>query len=469
MLNNIWAFLVIGGILVAGLLGRLAGDGGVIDAMLKTPKSVVMDIALPLAGMMMFWLGVLRLIEKAGVLALITRVLAPVMRRLFPEVPSDHPALGAIIMNLSANVLGLGNSATPLGLKAMTHLQELNPAKRAPSNAMCLFLALNTAGFSLLPSSSIAYLSAAGVKGPYRVILPTIIATTCASLVAIVMAKLLQRVPMFAVKADDVGVVETKAEALSTEVPAGMRTRSKVMIGLLAVAFAGIALMELGPKTWRTSLLGSTGVQALVDRAEVAKKASSSATQVNPADTAPVAETWFMHTFNGTSALALPLILLVAVGVAFARGVKVYEEFVEGAKEGFGVATRIMPFLVAMLAALALFKGSGMLLLLGHVLGPVLHFLGFPLDLLPLALMRPLSGSGSLGILNEILANPQATESLKFSAAILYGSSETTFYVLTVYFGSVGIRKVRHALAAGLMADVTGMLMAVLLGRVIFG
>ena len=467
MLNNIWAFLVIGGILVAGLLGRLAGDGGVIDAMLKTPKSVVMDIALPLAGMMMFWLGVLLLIEKAGVLALITRLLSPVMRRLFPEVPSDHPALGAIIMNLSANVLGLGNSATPLGLKAMTHLQELNPAKRAPSNAMCLFLALNTAGFSLLPSSSIAYLSAAGVKGPYRVILPTIIATTCASIVAIVMAKLLQRVPMFAVKAEDAAEVEAKPEA-KAEISAGMSMRAKVMIGLLAVAFAGSAVMELGPKTWRTSLLAATGVQSLVDRAEKAKQVTA-ATEAKLAETAPASETWFMHTFNGTSALALPLILLVAVGVASARGVKVYEEFVEGAKEGFGVATRIMPFLVAMLAALALFKGSGMLLLLGHVLGPVLHFLGFPVDLLPLALMRPLSGSGSLGILNEILANPQATESLKFSAAILYGSSETTFYVLTVYFGSVGIRKVRHALAAGLMADITGMLMAVLLGRVIFG
>ncbi len=466
MLNHIWAFLVIGGILVAGLLGRLAGDGGVIESMLKAPKAVVMDIALPLAGMMMFWLGVLRLIEKAGVLAFVQRLLAPLMRRLFPEVPPDHPALGAIIMNLSANVLGLGNSATPLGLKAMSHLQELNPAKRAPSNAMCLFLALNTAGFSLLPSSSIAYLSAAGVKGPYRVILPTIIATTCASIVAILAAKLLQALPMFGVRAEDHAEAEAKAED-KTESAARASSSGRALLIVLAIAFAGIAAFELGPKSWRTSVLANTGVQKLVNDAEQARAASSAAAPAI-AHTGE-SETWGMHLFNGTSTLALPFILLAAVGIAWARGVKVYEEFVEGAKEGFGVATRIMPFLVAMLAALALFKGSGMLLLLGHVLAPALNLLGFPIDLLPLALMRPLSGSGSLGILNEILTNPQASEMLKFSAATLYGSSETTFYVLTVYFGSVGIRKVRHALAAGLMADITGMMMAVLLGRLIFG
>jgi len=466
MLNNIWAFLVIGGLLVAGLLGKLAGADGVVELALADCKKAVMNIALPLAGMMMFWLGVLRLIEKAGVLALVSRAMSPLMRLLFPQVPADHPATGAMIMNLSANMLGLGNSATPLGLKAMGHLQELNPAKRTPTNAMCLFLALNTAGFSLLPTSSIAYLSAAGVPGPYRVILPTIIATGCATLIAILASKLLQGLPAFDVKPEDVGEVEAATEAKTGAAPA-MSMRGKLLLWALLLAFLGIGYLELGPKTARADLLQSTGLQSLVDQAQTQKAAAATAPATSTV--AAAEEPLWRHWFNGASTLALPAILLIAVGVAAARGVKVYEEFVEGAKEGFNVATRIMPFLVAMLAALAMFKGSGMLLILGYWLSPVLNFLGFPIDLLPLALMRPLSGSGSLGILNEILANPGSSEALKFTAAILYGSTETTFYVVTVYFGSVGLRKVRHALAAGLLADVAGMSMAVVLGKVLFG
>lgn len=466
MLNNIWAFLVIGGLLVAGLLGKLAGADGVVELALADCKKAVMNIALPLAGMMMFWLGVLRLIEKAGVLALVSRALSPLMRVLFPQVPPEHPATGAMIMNLSANMLGLGNSATPLGLKAMGHLQELNPAKRTPTNAMCLFLALNTAGFSLLPTSSIAYLSAAGVPGPYRVILPTIIATGCATLMAILSCKLLQNLPTFGVKPEDEGEIEAATEAKAEAAPA-MSTRGKILLWALLLAFLGIGYLELGPKTARADLLQSTGLQSLVDQAETQKAAAAVAPVTSTVATAE--EPIWRHWFNGASTLALPAILLIAVGVAAARGVKVYEEFVEGAKEGFNVATRIMPFLVAMLAALAMFKGSGMLLILGYWLSPVLNFLGFPIDLLPLALMRPLSGSGSLGILNEILTNPGSSEALKFTAAILYGSTETTFYVVTVYFGSVGLRKVRHALAAGLLADLAGMSMAVVLGKVLFG
>jgi spore maturation protein SpmB len=246
-----------------------------------------------------------------------------------------------------------------------------------------------------------------------------------------------------------------------------MSMRGKLLLWALLLAFLGIGYLELGPKTARADLLQSTGLQSLVDQAQTQKAAAATAPATSTV--AAAEEPLWRHWFNGASTLALPAILLIAVGVAAARGVKVYEEFVEGAKEGFNVATRIMPFLVAMLAALAMFKGSGMLLILGYWLSPVLNFLGFPIDLLPLALMRPLSGSGSLGILNEILANPGSSEALKFTAAILYGSTETTFYVVTVYFGSVGLRKVRHALAAGLLADVAGMSMAVVLGKVLFG
>ncbi|MDB6075782.1 MAG: Spore maturation protein SpmA [Verrucomicrobiaceae bacterium] len=463
MLNKVWAFLVISGLLVAGLLGRLSGEGGVVGSALDSTKTAVMSIALPLAGMMMFWLGVLRLIEKAGVLTFIAHALSPLMKRLFPEVPPEHPAMSAMIMNLGANMLGLGNSATPLGLKAMGHLQELNPAKRAPSNAMCIFLALNTAGFSLIPTSAITYLSAAGVKEPYRVIGPTILATACAAILAVLVCKLLQGLPMFAVKPEDIGDAETPATDEATKEPSRISTRAKVWLALLVLAFIGVAALELEHDTWRPTLLHATGLDSLLDRASSATKSAPAA-----AATAAVQLTGWKLWINGASGLAIPAILLLAVSLALARGVKVYEEFVEGAKEGFGVATRIMPFLVAMLAAIALFKGSGILMLIGYLLKPILDFIGFPVDLLPLALMRPLSGSGSLGLLNEILTNPGSTEALKFSAAILYGSTETTFYVLAVYFGSVGIRKARHALAAGLTADAVGMTAAVVFGKLLF-
>ena len=459
MLNKVWAFLVISGLLVAGLLGRLSGPDGVVDSALASTKTAVMSIALPLAGMMMFWLGVLRLIEKAGVLTLVARVLSPLMKRIFPEVPPDHPAMSAMIMNLGANMLGLGNSATPLGLKAMGHLQELNQAKRAPSNAMCIFLALNTAGFSLIPTGAITYLSAAGVKEPYRVIGPTILATACAAILAVIVCKLLQGLPMFALRPEDIGETEaTPAEA--TAEPSQFTPRSKFLLSILALAFIGVAALELEHDTWRPALLKATGLDSLLARASTSTQATAAVEQVKL--------TGWKQWLTGASGLAIPAILLLAVGAALARGVKVYEEFVEGAKEGFGVATRIMPFLVAMLAAIALFKGSGILMLIGYVLKPALDFVGFPVDLLPLALMRPLSGSGSLGLLNEILTTPHSTETLKFTAAILYGSTETTFYVLAVYFGSVGIRKARHALAAGLTADLVGMTAAIVFGKLLF-
>ena len=462
MLNNVWAFLVISGLLVAGLFGRLTGEGGVVASALTATKTAVMDIALPLAGMMMFWLGVLRLIEKAGVLDFVARALSLLMKRIFPDVPPGHPAMSAMIMNLGANMLGLGNSATPLGLKAMGHLQELNPAKRAPSNAMCIFLALNTAGFSLIPTGAITYLSAAGVKEPYRVIGPTILATACAAIVAVLAGKFFQRLPMFAVKPEDRLEADETAVTTASDESKPVSRAALVWLIVLFAAFAGVAALELGPPAWRAGVLDATGLKTLFDKAQAAAPTVKAAA-------GPFDLTGWKRLLNGASGLAIPAILLLAIGVALARGVKVYEEFVEGAKEGFAVATRIMPFLVAMLAAIALFKGSGILMLLGYYLKPALDFIGFPVDLLPLALMRPLSGSGSLGLLNEILTNPHSTEGLKFTAAILYGSTETTFYVLAVYFGSVGIRKVRHALAAGLTADIVGMTAAVVLGRLMFG
>ncbi|MBB5038196.1 nucleoside recognition domain-containing protein [Prosthecobacter dejongeii] len=505
MLNYIWASLILIGLLVAGLLGRFTGDQGVITAALEMSKTAVMDIALPLAGMMMFWLGLMRLMEKAGLLHFAARALSPVMRRLFPDVPRDHPAMSAMIMNLAANMLGLGNNATPLGLKAMTHLQELNPHKDTASNAMVTFLAMNTAAFTLIPMTVINYLSAAGVKGAYQIIVPTILATACTTLTAIFVAKALQKLPMFRIRPGEGDsplasrIPGTDPAAPAAEEPPAetprITARGRIFLAAILILFTGGVVLELAAPSLRQSVLDATGLTQVIrsaeQRAASAKadaaaraaekiKAAEAAKATAPAtgqNTAPASATpaedlstsgLIRRLMDGASGVAIPLLVIITLGIALARRVKVYEEFVEGAKEGFGVATRIMPFLVAMLAALAIFRSSGALLLLEHVLTPVLNRVSFPVELLPMALMRPLSGSGSLGILNELLARNDILEYLKYTAAIMFGSTETTFYVLAVYFGSVSIRKTRHALAAGLTADLVGLSMSVVIGRLMF-
>ncbi len=465
MLNHIWAALLFIGILVAGLTGHVSGEGSVLDAAAKASEKAIMGIALPLAGMMMFWLGVLRLMEKAGVLDAVVKILSPLLRRLFPDVPKNHPALGAMVMNLSANMLGLSISATPMGLKAMGHLQELNPHKQSASNTMVTFLALNTAGFTLIPITAMNFLNAAGISNSFRVIIPTIIATACTSTVAVLAAMTYQR---FSPQLPD--EVEKPAEEKKAT-SNGLSMRSKIFLGIVAVLFAGMAVLELGPKHLRGDLLHQTGLSSVIEKAAerkaMAEKVLSEKKTAQAQVVAAEPPVW-RRVMDGASGLAIPAILLAAVGIAWVRGVRVYEEFVEGAKEGFAVATRIMPYLVAMLAVLAILRESGAFLLLEYALAPVLNLLGFPVELLTLAIMRPLSGSGAQGILNEILTRPDLSETVKFTAAILYGSTETTFYVLTVYFGSVGIRHFRHALLAGLTADFAGMIAAVFFGRLLF-
>jgi spore maturation protein SpmA len=466
MLNYIWSFLLLSGLCAAALLGNVSGDTGIVAAILAKSKAAVMDIALPLAGLMIFWLGVMRVMEKAGLLQLAARLLSPVMRRLFPDVPGDHPAMSAMIMNLAANMLGLGNSATPLGLKAMTHLQELNPSKQTASNAMVTFLAMNTAAFTLVPMTAINYLNAAGIKGAHQIIVPTILATACTVVTAVVAAKLYGRLPCFALQPDDLTEVLPTPEHDGGAATPTITPRRKFWLIALFVAFGACATLEFLPATVRTDFLQSTGLSEVVAQAK--QKAAPPPAAANAASAEVQIEPTWKRLMNGGSGLAIPIVLVVTLGVGLARGVKVYEEFVEGAKEGFAVATRIMPFLVAMLAALAVFNSSGMLRLLEYFLRPLLSFIGFPVELLPMALMRPLTGSGSLGVLNDILLRPELSAQLKFTAAIMYGSTETTFYVIAVYFGSVGIRRIRHTLAAGLTADIVGMGMAVVLGRLLF-
>ncbi len=477
MLNYIWAYLLIIGLLVAGFVGRISGDGNVMTEAFAAAEKAVMGIALPLAGMMMFWMGALRLLEKAGVLEAVVRVVSPVLKKLFPNVPAGHPALGAIVMNWCANMLGLGNAATPLGLKAMGHLQELNPHKQSASNEMVTFLALNTGAFTLIPMTAIIYLNTAGMGEAPRIIMPTILATLCATIAAVVASKTFQRLPGFAVRADenDDAAQTTATDPLPTRQADAMSPMAKGLLLLLTCAFVGIAVLEFGQEKWRHDLKNALGIGAVLDQADARATESKAKFALLKAESAkyeiaaskddlPV----WRRVMDGGSSLAIPAILLIAVGVSLARRVKVYEEFIEGAKEGFQVAVRIMPFLVAMLSMLAVLRASGVFALLEHAMAPLLGRVGFPVELLSLGLMRPLSGSGASGILTEILTRPDLTEQVKYTAAIMYGSTETTFYVLAVYFGSVGIRKIRHALVAGLTADLVGMVAAVVFGKLLF-
>ncbi|WP_206170876.1 nucleoside recognition domain-containing protein [Phragmitibacter flavus] len=475
MLNYVWSFLLIVGLIAGALFGRFEA---MMTGMFATCKDVVMVIALPLAGMMMLWLGILRLMEKSGMMEVISRALSPVMRRLFPEVPPTHPAMGAMTMNLAANMLGLGNSATPLGLKAMVHLQELNPHKQSATNAMCMFLALNTAGFALVPMMAINYLATGGVPNPQAIIAPAFFVTFGGSLVAIAAAFWLQGRAGFRVQPDEMVEVEEgkgDGEVVEKKTIFVMSPLRKILLVVSALAFVFGAGLQLMPEM-HTRVLETTGLKAVLENAESRKAlAAERKAELEAAKPAAVAQQQsqeaggWRKVLATVSLLAIPLVLLVAVLWALAKGVAVYEEMVEGAKEGFGVAVKIMPFLVVMLTALTLFRESGAMVLLEQALRPLLNLIGMPVELLPLAIMRPLSGSGSAGLLNELILQPGLGDSLKYVAAILYGSSETTFYVLAVYFGSVGIRRVRHSLAAGLIADLAGTIGAIGIGRLIFG
>jgi spore maturation protein SpmA len=413
--------------------------------------------------------------EKAGLMAVVSRMLSPLLRFIFPDVPRNHPAMGSITMNIAANMLGLGNAATPAGLKAMGHLQELNPNKQSASNAMCMFLALNTAGFALIPTSAIAYLSSGGVKNPQAIIAPAILATLMATIAGVLAARLFQGLRIFRVQADDPASTD---EGGGTGQASQGTFRStlfrKILIGLTALGFVFGAALHFVPE-FRESVLKATGMASVRDAAEERKQIaaqrqaelageSAAATQQDAAG-----KSWGRKAMDGVSMTAIPAILLIVILWGLARGVPVYEELVEGAKEGFGVATRIMPFLVIMLTGITVFRESGALMLFEHLLRPALDLIGMPVELFPLAVMRPLSGSGSSGLLNDVILNPGSTDFLRYTAAVLYGSTETTFYVLAVYFGSVRIRRTRHARAAGLCADVVGMPVAVVVGRWMFG
>ncbi len=458
MLNYIWLAFLLLAVLVGGLTGRL-------DALTKgafeTARDSVMVIALPLVGLMAVWLGMMRLAERGGLVQIIARALRPVLRRLFPEVPPEHPAMGAMVMNMAANMLGLGNAATPLGLRAMALLQQLNPRKDTASNAMCTFLAINTASIQLLPTTAISILAIAGAKDATGFVPAAILATTFGLTCGLIVAKTLERLPIFAPGPPDAESAEDQAApvaepaAMEETAPAPMTPGKRVALLAHSALFALIFAIVLAPgaMAWIPQVLGAEWRYA----------------ELFP--DLPLAVKPVLRAVKTLSLLAVPWLLTFLPLYATLRGVKVYEQFTDGAKEAFATGTRIIPFLVAMLVSIRMLREAGVIQAMTNTLGPWLARVGFPAELLPMVLLRPLSGSATQGLFVELVNRPGigADSLIAKMAATIYGSTETTLYVLAEYFGSVAIRKTRHAIIAGLTADTVAVIASVALCRLLFG
>ena len=429
MLNYIWLGLILCGVVLGVLTGRTEA---VTAATFEAAKASLLTIALPLGAVMALWLGIMRLAEKSGAVERLSSLLKPLLSRLFPEVPANHPAMGAIVMNIAANMLGLGNAATPLGLRAMQGLESLNPRPGTATNAMCTFLAINTSSVQLIPATAVGILAAAGATHPTSIIGTALVATTCSFLTGIISVKLLQRLPMFALPpvSYHAPLSVTAEAALEGAVTIPLSLWKKLLLSAFVALFAGTIWHLVGTRVGGTSLL-ITVIQSI-------------------------------------SVVAIPFLLGFFPLYAALKGVAVYEEFIEGAKEGIQVALRIFPYLVAILVAVGVFRAAGGIDILTRLLSPVLDLIGLPPQVLPLVLVRPLSGSAATGLFAEIVKASGPDSYAAQLAGTILGGTETTLYVLAVYFGSVAIRRGRHALAAGLLADAAGVAASLVICRLVF-
>jgi len=409
MLNAIWAGMILTACAVALAKAVMTGQGTVFVALMQSlfdSAKTGFEISLGLAGVMTLWLGIMRVAQAGGSLDFITRALSPLFRRLMPEVPAGHPAQGAVVMNLSANVLGLDNAATPLGLAAMRELQTLNPKPDTASNAMILFLVLNASSVTLLPLTIFAYRAQLGAHDPTDVFVPILIATYCSSMTGLLAVALVQRINL-------------------------LHRVVLAYLGLITALVAGLALY-----------FGS------LPAAEMQRQSA---------------------VFSNGLLFGLIVVFLVA---ALWRRVKVYEVFIEGAKEGFQVAVGIIPYLVAMLLAIGLLRASGALESLLEGIRYLVRAAGWDarfVEALPTALVKPFSGSGARAMMVETMRTYGADSFAGRLSAVIQGSTETTFYVLAVYFGSVGIQKSRHAISCALLADLAGVLAAITVCYAFFG
>lgn len=408
ILNYIWIGFFATAFLIAVVqlaMGNTEVFPAIMNSTFESAKTAF-DISLGLTGVLSLWMGIMKIGERGGIVNLLARWLSPLMTRLFPDIPAGHPVFGHIFMNFSANMLGLDNAATPLGLKAMEGLQELNTKKDTATNAMIMFLVLNTSGLCLIPVGVMVYRAQMGAEQPTDVFIPILIATTIATLAGMVITSIYQRINLF----------------------------NRVILGTVA----GLCLIVAGV-IWM-------GTQ--VDR-----------------------ET--MNTWSTTAAnVILFSIIMTFILSGLRHKVNVYEAFVEGAKGGFETAIRIIPYLVAILVAIGVFRASGAMDFLIGGIGRAVEACGGNSDYvaaLPTAIMKPLSGSGARGMMVDAMQTYGADSFVGRLSCMFQGATDTTFYILAVYFGSVGVRKTRHAVTAGLLTDLCGVIAALVVGYIFFG
>lgn len=409
VLNYIWiAFFVLAfAIALCKLIfcGDTAVFPAIMDSTFAQAKSAF-EISLGLTGVLSLWMGIMKIGERSGLVKGLARLLSPVLCRIFPDIPKGHPAMGTMFMNFSANMLGLDNAATPMGLKAMQELQELNPKKDTASNPMIMFLVLNTSGLTLIPVSVLMYRAQMGAQNPTDVFIPILIATTVATLVGLVVTSLYQRI--------------------------------NLLNPTLLAFILGVCLLVAGG-TWGVMQLSQSRIEVL------------STTLAN--------------------CIIFSVIIMFIIAGMRAR-INVYETFIEGAKEGFGTAVRIIPYLVAILVAIGVFRASGGMDVIMDGIAWCANAMGMGDDFvgaLPTAIMKPLSGSGARGMMIDAMSTYGADSFAGRLACLFQGATDTTFYILAVYFGSVGIRKTRHAVGCGLLADVAGIIAAIIVGYIFFG
>lgn len=409
VLNYIWIAFFLVAFVIALVRLVFMGDTEVFPAIMNSTfdtSKTAFEISLGLTGVLSLWLGIMKIGEKGGVVNVVARVLSPVFTRLFPDIPKGHPVTGSIFMNVAANMLGLDNAATPLGLKAMEQLQELNPKKDTATNPMIMFLVLNTSGLTLIPVSIMVYRAQMGAAQPTDIFVPILLATFFSTLAGIIVTSLYQRINLI------------------------NRTMLLTLGGMCAVVAAFI---------WGFSQMDKS--------------------QMNVVSTS-------------VANILLMTIIVVFILAGMRHRVNVYDAFIEGAKDGFTTAVRIIPYLVAILVGIGVFRASGAMDMLIDGIKWIVATLGGNTDFvgaLPTALMKPLSGSGARGMMVDAMTTYGADSFVGRLSCIFQGSTDTTFYILAVYFGSVGVRYTRHAVACGLLADLAGVVAAIAICYMFFG
>jgi spore maturation protein SpmA len=408
ILNYIWIGFLLIAFVIACIQWIFFGNTAIFTDLLNSTfdsAKTGFEISLGLTGVLSLWLGIMKIGENGGVIAFFSRIVAPFFSKIFPEIPKNHPAMGSIFMNISANMLGLDNAATPMGLKAMKELQELNREKEKASNPMIMFLVLNTSGLTLIPVSIMVYRAQMGAANPSDIFLPILLATFFSTLVGLVSVALIQKINLF---------------------------QKAILFTLIGLTGGILGLMHLISR---------------LPREEMAQ--------------------WS----NFAAAFILLSIIVSFVVMAMIRKINVFESFIEGAKEGFGVAIGIIPYMIGILVAIGLFRTSGAMNMIVEGIRWVVEISGINsefVDALPTALMKPLSGSGARGMMIDAMKTFGADSFVGRLTSIIQGSTETTFYVLAVYFGSVGIKNSRYALGCGLVADLAGIIAAIVVGYIFF-